>query len=385
MIVICFVVYALKYTKLARYHEWLTIFAVTAFSASLAVIIHIEPTLESMYFVGLVQVAVFVSFLLRVSFPKAIAPMTFIIVSFIFAIQNKVQDQTFAAQPPLLITMVITCTCGIYILERYRRSEFLKARLIKSQNEQLGQMLEASQRDQERKVAALNMLLHVVKTPIHQISGFSDLVLSQLKTTQENEIANQCVDSAQYIKDASDSLNVNVSNLLAYHQLDELERTAEFETIHVKEFLEDETAIFDTDITVTTETSVDKFKCDRRAFEIAVSKIFKNATIDDAQISQLDIDVYQENATVIFRIKDDGPDMGAEAFANATMPLTEIDNYLNADGSSLSMGLRTVARVMEICNGRVEHSYENGNVYLLTFPLDPTKSSREENDTKHAA
>ena len=120
------------------------------------------------------------------------------------------------------------------------------------------------------------MLMHVVKTPVHQIAGFADVVLMKLKEEEESTHTNETIDSAQYIKAASDELRDGVSKLLTYHQLDELERSPSIEELHLGEILSDATAGLDDTIRVSISRSVKTINSDRRAVESAITNIVNN-------------------------------------------------------------------------------------------------------------
>ena len=124
-------------------------------------------------------------------------------------------------------------------MRRYQRYDFLKTQIINEQNTQLRELLKDIQDDHDRKIAAMNMLVHFVRTPLHQISGFSDVVLQTLSRQDENETLAPGLDGARYIKNASMDLTENVNRLLTYHRLDEYERADSWTPILIIEALSD--------------------------------------------------------------------------------------------------------------------------------------------------
>ena len=332
-----------------------------------------EPNLDSNYFVGLITMAIFSSFLQRLSFVRASMTLLVMFLGYHIAISNKPElgTEIIFINLYFLISMFGCCLFGTYLLERLRRKDYLNHRVIEQQNEQLTHLLDETRRDNKRKVAALNMLLHVVKTPIHQISGFTDIVLSKLSDEETRDTVTSCLDSARYIKAASHDLSAGVSTLLAYHKLDEVARKPDIEDVNILELISDATASLDENVSVSIKCDVKKLSVDRRLVEAAISNVLGDARQSASTPLALTISVTDAGETVQMRFADNGPGISAEDFACLTTPLTELDNYLNGDGTSVKMGLRTMARAMEIAGGAVTYAQDGGSVFTLSFPKRP--------------
>ncbi|MEM9170673.1 MAG: hypothetical protein AAGC56_13595, partial [Pseudomonadota bacterium] len=225
---------------LRRFQESIVGFIVCALSSILFFVVHNEGSVDNTYYVGLVQNGVAVCFLLRLSFLRSVGLLVFFLAGHAAASAGKPPTGEPAVQLIILVTMFLICGFGNYLIQRYRRYDFWKAVIIERQNERLAALLEAEQKDRQRKVAALNMLVHAVKTPIHQISGFSDLVLMHLSQRAADGPDDGGLESAKYIKSASEDLRDAVTSLLDYYQLDEIERAPQSERFDFAEFLEDE-------------------------------------------------------------------------------------------------------------------------------------------------
>jgi|GEM_PF-1947248 len=372
---------SLKIPQVRRYQEQITVLLMSASAMVVLFIVWREPTLENNYYVGLVQGCVYLTLLVRMSFFKASGILIFALVAFFIVTIDKPDSQEAALQTIILLTMFLICGFGVYFIQRNKRIDFLKTRIIEKQNTQLEALLLDTQYDNKRKVAALNMLLHVVKTPVHQIAGFADVVLMKLREEDESTRTNETIDSAQYIKTASDELRDGVSKLLAYHQLDELERAPVIEELHLGEILSDATAGLNDTIQVSISRSVKTISSDRRAIEGAVANIVSNIKDNHHELTALDIGVKGEGRNVVICFKDDGPGIDVDHFMRATKPLTEIENYLSGDGSNPTMGLRIVARIMEIIGGSISYKYDNGSMITLTFPEKPKSNIKAESSS----
>ncbi len=215
------VVFSFRWKIVARNHEMWTAFVVSILGAAMLLIIWGEPSLENSYYVGLIQAGVMLSFLIRISFDRAMTPLILMLIGFFVAVHRKEDSQEALLQSMILFTMFAICAFGIYLSERARRLDFLKSRTIALQNQKLNEMLADVQQDNARKVAAMNLLVHFVKTPIHQIVGFTDVIKRQIEGFGPAIGRNESLESATFIQSASRDLSRNVSKLLAYYRLDE--------------------------------------------------------------------------------------------------------------------------------------------------------------------
>ncbi len=355
-------------SKIRMRHELVCAAITVVMGLSVLSIVHHTPGLNHAYYVAFIQGGVFVCCLLRIGFVKPVIVMATFISGFVWVAFQKDDLDEAILQTFILVSMSVILAFAAYLLQRYRRQDFVKSQIIEMQNQQLTEMLAETRRDNERKVAALNMLLHIVRTPVHQISGFADLVVNQLKAAENELPVGDCLESAGYIKAASDSLRSGVSKLLQYHQLDEASRRPEIEALPVLDLLHDAAAQLPEETRVAITASVKTFAADRRIVEAVVHNIVQNLTWVEAERPTLDIDVSEVGERIVFTFRDNGAGIPQEIFARATRPLTEIDNYLSGDGSSPTMGLRIAARAIEIAGAALDYRWENGAVITISFP-----------------
>jgi len=368
-IVICLGIFAcFRVKSLARHHETLSSIIVLITGVSIGMIIWREPTLENNYYAGLIQGGVFISFLLRISFIKSSTVLLVGLVLFAVAMQGKTETEEAAVQIFTIAANFAMCAFGIYFLQRFRRNDFLKTQVIENQNVQLSAMLADSRRDNERKLAAMNMLVHLVKTPVHQISGFTDIVLNALTNQDKESPTEDCIESAVYIKNASDDLSANVSKLLTYHRLDDLERSNEKIPTHLTSMLQDARDEIDPEIFSALKAGPCEITNYVEPIQTALNCLVANYNQHAGDITQVEIVLEDHGAYVVVKFIDNGPGIEAKTFKEATTPLTQLDNYLTYDSSNMPMGLRTVARAAELCGGALTCEKIDGrNVLALSL------------------
>ncbi|HXI87516.1 MAG TPA: hypothetical protein VNH64_08655, partial [Parvularculaceae bacterium] len=275
----------------------------------------------------------------------------------------------------VLSSMCATCTFGIYILQRYRRTDFLKTKTIARQNEQLAGMLADAQLDNERKLAALNTLIHFVKTPIHQIVGFTDLIVKGLQGAPGQNVESQ-LEHAQFVKSASADLSANVARLLAYYRLDEEVKGEAPAKVSLASALDDFKDLVEAKVECAIESRPPELVSHAGPIRVAITSLASLCTAEESEIKTALIQWRDNKRGGIDLIFDfDGPTLTDERFADLTQPLTKLTNYLTSEGRAMPMTLRTVARAADICGGRFTYRRE-GRRNIFTLSLVDLSDSR---------
>lgn len=364
----CFsLLFVARTEKFRRFRETAPLVTVVILGVNLNAIIFLYTNLEDAYYVGLVQECVFVCFLMRMSFAKTILALSSFVSLFAIVAIAKIGYTEFSVQIVVMLTMATVCGIGSYLLQKFRRFDFQKTLIIDQQNKQLRRLLSDAKKDNQRKVAALNMLVHFVKTPLHQITGFSDIVMNSLTSDNDRHGSEACVESAQYIKDATANLARSVNSLLIYHRLDEVESRKE-ERASIENAITDLGELIGGEIKVETEGSIGEIKTYDYALKTAMQCLadYYNAAAEGVTTIALSLSRHEDCA--LLALCDNGRPISASRFEEETKPLTKIENYLSGQGSDMPMALRTVARAAEVCGG--EFRYEelpDGNMFTLTF------------------
>jgi signal transduction histidine kinase len=365
--------------KFRKYHDPISATVLILMGAAINLIVYTQPSLDNTYYIALIQGFILFTLLLRLSFIS----MTTVIVStqvfFVIAAFSHDGSRDTVLQSVNLLFVGLICITGSYLLQRYQRVDFLKSQTIQRQNTKLNILLDDVRRDHERKLAAMNMLVHFVKTPLHQINGFSEILMSGLIGEENTTPDDEFVESARYIKDATTNLSNSVNRLLTYHRLDEIERKNEFDNISIDEQLRDFSDMLDSGISINFEGSAGAVN----TVPVAVKTLFESLSTFYNDVSReapsLDVVLSVEaNAAAWVIIRDNCAVLTHEKFLEDTKPLTKIDNYLTSAGSEMPMMLRTVARAVELIGGRFEHeTLAGGNVFKIRFLTDSMASRVE--------
>ncbi len=346
----CGVVLALVHFRLfaARLDRLIPVMIVFL-GAILNVIIFVEPSIANNYFIGLIQIAVFISFMLRAGFISSSAALIFLLGGYLLAISDKNLFGTvqLSAQIYFLVMMFASCSAGIYILERYRRTLFLNARIIDEQNVQLERMIEELERTVSRKSALLKVFAHVMKTPVHQIVGFLQVVRREI---DESASGQHNSENISYAQAAAADLRQRVDEMVDYHFVDNIAKTSEVDELElfdiIEEYFFDQIEAGTLKLTGTKQVAV----ADRQLFLLAVKHI--RAYFMERKDSLLAIEILRGAAgESIIDFQADELDFTQDRFRAMTCHLNAIENYLSGEGANPEMALRTAARAIERSGG----------------------------------
>ncbi len=354
-------------------YENLSCFAVLVMGAGVNLIIATQPGLDNTYHVAFIQGAVFICFFLRADFLKSALVMMTYLAGIIFALGGKPQTEEAFVQPFVLFTMFLVCGFGSYLIQIIRRNDFLKTQKIERQNEQLNTLLTEAQRDNERKIAALNMLVHFIKTPLHQITGFSDILVNAMRDAPSDESA----ENARYIKNATVNLTKSVNGLLGYHRLDEAESRSTPEPINVATVVEDLSELLPDGVSMSKgDVASGSIYADPEILRAALNSFAEHYRDKRTGASRVVLSIEDADGVMALSVRDDACVLSAAQYEDLVQPLTQMKGYLSQTGDEMPMALRTVARAIEIIGGDMAHAaLAGGNRYRLTFPVADARAA----------
>lgn len=354
-----------------KHHQWLTFTIVFLLGLAINSVSYFFGDLSYSYHVALVQGYVFVCFLLRISLYKTLLVMASFMAVFVPAAYSMPDPSEANVQSFVMLTMFVVCGIGAYIVQRFRRFDFQKVLIIEEQNQQLSRLLAAAEQGNERKVAALNLLVHLIKTPLHQISGFSDILVSGVA-----ESGDEAAENAKYIKSATRSLTKSVNGLLAYHRLDQSDAIITPKPFNIVEALNDFAERLPEGLSPAVKKSEPAIAhADPEMVGTAFETLAEYYSQDHSSVSQLSCRVSHEDGDIIVSLRDDGQVLSSAQFKELTLPLTQIDDYLGHAGGQIAMGLRTVARAIDLAGGKFTHEpAANGNHYFIRLPASASKA-----------
>jgi len=357
--------------RFRQHHDLVVTIIVAILGLAINLIILRQSSLENNYYIGLIQGNILFGLLLRLNFQSMFSAVALTMAGFVFTASQKNEPGLALLQSVNLGLVVIICLMGIYLLQRYQREDFLRAQQIEEQNQQLSALLEALREDNKRKLAAMNTLVHFVKTPLHQISGFSDVVLTGLMRPDDKSSIDDSVSGARYIKDATTNLSKSINGLLAYHRLDETDGRQIFEPVDIDSILGDMGDLLPNDATFEFTGAKKQVVVSKQSLKAAIRSLagyYADQACEGLHVS-ISIEIYNKKLRIY--ISDNLAPVSMADFLQDTQPLTKLDSYLNCAGSEMPMALRTVSRAVEIAQGSFSHQQgDAGNVFTISLGTD---------------
>ena len=360
---------ALMLHKKLRFHHDLITTAIFLLMGSMTNLnIWLQPTLENTFYLGLIQGYIMFTLLLRLNFTSILFIIVVTQVSFTAIVFSKHDIQNAILQSANTAVIAIICIAGSYLMQRFQREDFLKSETIEVQNEQLKELLEAEKKDNERKIAALNMLVHFIKTPLHQITGFSDILVDAMRDGPAGDTA----ENARYIKDATANLTKSVNGLLTYHRLDEAESQNDPEGGNLANAVEDLYELLPDGVSISKgEVRDASIFVDPGVLRAALNGFAEHYCDKRNDATQVELSTDADAHAPTLVIRDKAVVLSAAIYEDLVLPLTLITGYHGQSGAELPMALRTVARAVEIMGGDITHTaLEDGNQYVITLPAE---------------
>ena len=336
--------------------------------------IWLQPTLDNTFYLGLIQGYIMFTLLLRLNFTSILTIIAIPQICFLLIVFNKNDLQSAILQSANTFVIAVICVVGAYLLQRYQRDDFLKNQLIEDQNTQLSGLLADAERDNERKIAALNTLVHFVKTPLHQIAGFSDVVVNSITDNGSDEV----VENVRYIKNATTDLTKSVNGLLAYHRLDETESSIQPESTAISMVVHDLEEFLPSLVpSAAHNVEGDRVLVDPAALRAAMQGFADHYANQQNHAGEIKLAVERNGGVIEFSMTDGAPTLSRTRFAEYAQPLTKLEGYLTQTGEQMPMGLRTIARAIDILGGSFTHTpLASGNCFVMSLPVAEPREER---------
>lgn len=339
-------------------------FMVVFLGGILNVIIFFEPSIKNNYFIGLIQIAVFISFMLRAGFIASNGAFAFLLFGYLAVVSNKnlFGSVELSSQIYFITMMFASCSAGIYILERYRRTLFLNARVIDEQNAQLARMVQQLEVTVSRKTALLKVFAHVMKTPVHQIVGFLQVARRE---AGECPAANSA--TLEYAEAAATDLRHIVEQMVDYHLVDNYTELSEADDLDLRDLIENSFYEPIAAGKLRLEGPRASVVIDRLLVETALKHISSFFADRPGALREIRFDLLADGGvSIVFR--HDDADLSDERFRSMTRQLTAIENYLSGDGANPEMPLRIAARAMERAGGALRLDSADGRALRMDIP-----------------
>lgn len=364
-ILILTVAYFYRYEILAKYFEILTTVLILITGSILNFMIWIEGDPTVPYYVGLIHVSIYCSVVLRTGVMNAVLSHIFVLMGYVLATWDILPSSYYYLSLYFLTLTFITCIAGVYYIDRMRRLDYTKYRHVAQARETIEGLYNQEREEGRRKTALINIIGHYVRTPVHQIKGYGDMITHEAHGPM---LVPEYREYMSEIQQATDDLKRFTDRILNYHRLGakNLEQTSVIS--HLSDLLENAVGYAEAHCDVVIEIVPAKVFGNSKLISAAFEEIIANIIEHASQTQVIRITSHLDSDFVVVCFVDQGPGMSAEQVERLTTPVEEITDYLS-EGAKFSLGLRYARRIVEMFKGQLLLSEVEGGGVLATIRL----------------
>ncbi|MFN4219238.1 MAG: sensor histidine kinase, partial [Candidatus Bipolaricaulia bacterium] len=256
---------------------------------------------------------------------------------------------------------------------------------IEERKRQLEQMNTELMRANRAKSDFLAMMSHELKTPLHAIRGYSQLLLEgvdgPLTPAQREDLEN--------ILNSGDHLLQLIDNILRFSKIEASEDRPYFEAVEAATVGEEAVkAVSALARGKNLELSYHIEPCtlitDGTKLKQALINLLSNA-IKYTPTGRVTLTGAARDTEYQFSVADTGIGIPEHARARIFEPFTQLDNSSTRESQGVGLGLAIVKRYVEMLGGKVllESEVGRGSVFSIVLPLEPALGS-EKKEVSHA-
>jgi len=235
--------------------------------------------------------------------------------------------------------------------------------------ERINQQLLKANRVKSEFLAAMG---HELKTPLHAIRGYSQLLLEgidgPLTPAQQEDLEN--------ILRSGDHLRALIDNVLQFSKLEAGEEEIHPEEVEVATLFEEalqnvKVLAREKEIEVRTKADGLKVRADVTKLKQVLINLLSNA-LKYTPSGRVEVLAEPRGAEVLFAVKDTGIGIPKEFQEKIFEPFTQIDSSTTREWAGMGLGLSIVKRYVEMHGGRiwVESEVGKGSAFYFTIPQE---------------
>ncbi len=359
-----------------RYVEYSTVLGFAAMSISIVYMIYRMPGQGAPpYIIGLLVVMVFASCLMRVSV-KLAAP-TFIGIAAAYCTALLIGRQ-FTANEILsgyffMISVTGVALVSNYLQERRSRQKWAQDVQRKRDAARIEQLLVEATAADRSKLNFLSILTHELRTPLHQIIGYDDILRLQVNNGETKDL----MSSIDQISTSAHGLLKKLSQMLRYADATAGKLDFVVEDIEIGEiidYLDGQHTASASGRSISLDASgVAKavLRIDQHHASYALSNLIENAVNASRPGSKILISGKVENDAYRLEIKDEGCGMAPEKIAAAFAPFEQTEAARSRLRGGLGLGLPIARLLLEGQGARlsIETAVGKGTTAVVRFAL----------------
>ncbi len=241
---------------------------------------------------------------------------------------------------------------------------------IQERDERLERVNRELRKANQVKSEFLAVMGHELKTPIHAIRGYSQLLLEgidgSLTVAQQEDLEN--------IVKSGDHLRALIDNILQFSKLEAGGETLHPTEVEVGRLLEEalqnvKVLAREKGIELHAHANGLRIQADETKLKQVLINLLSNA-LKYTPRGQVDVTVERRNGEVLFAVKDTGIGIPEEYHEKIFEPFTQLDSSTTRPWGGLGLGLSIVKKYVEMHGGRIwlTSRVGAGTTFYFTIP-----------------
>jgi len=250
------------------------------------------------------------------------------------------------------------------------------ANTIQDRDEHLEEMNAELTKANEVKSEFLAVMGHELKTPIHGIRGYAQLMLEQI----DGPITEAQRKDLENIMESGDHLRVLIDNILQFSKLESGKEKLHPHEVEVRELVAEaikNVSVIARQKGIELESNVNgvRVKADETKLKQVLINLLGNALKYTDKGSVL-VTAEERPGELIFSVADTGVGIPPEMYEQVFEPFTQIDSSTTRKWGGIGLGLSIVKKYIEMHGGRIwiESNINQGTTFYFTIPTAKTLS-----------
>mgnify|MGYP006277468807 CR=1 FL=1 len=241
---------------------------------------------------------------------------------------------------------------------------------IQERDERLERVNEELRRANQVKSEFLAVMGHELKTPLHAIRGYAQL----LKEGIDGPVTDAQREDLDNIVTSGDHLRALIDNILQFSKLESGEETLHPDVVEIGKLIDEATQNVQV---MAREKGVDlrvhangmRIRADGTKLKQVIINLLSNA-LKCTDEGHVEISAEQQDGEVVFTVRDTGIGIPESHWEQIFEPFTQIDSSTTRPWAGIGLGLSIVKKYVEMHGGRVwVHSQEGqGSAFYFTIP-----------------
>ncbi|MEZ5919762.1 MAG: HAMP domain-containing sensor histidine kinase [Parvularculaceae bacterium] len=369
------------YPAIRRYQQYSTIIGFAFYAVAIIFMIYMLPVEGAPpYIIGVLVTMIFTSCLMRVNFP--IAATTYVLVGAIYCIALAARADhspvEIIAGYFFMISVTAVAVITSYVQETRTREIWLRNMQRERDAAKIRQLLiEATAADQS-KLNFLSVLTHDLRTPLHQIIGFSEIVRAEA----ENEACRLETGNIDQVLSSARALLKKIGQMLRYADATAGKLSFVTDDVPVTDIIDQlidqfrEQASANGVKVAANEVDTATLHIDHHHTAYALANLVDNAIHASKPGATVNITgCAAENGLYKFEISDSGCGMSAEKIMAALEPFNPGGEVLNRSQEGLGLGLSIAKQLIDRQGGALEISSAPGEGTTVSAFLPTTEAT----------